>query len=44
MKKLPPDLEGQRFETKESTKNGVTSTVFDVAIGGDEFTQGVGGY
>ena len=30
MKKLPPVLEGQRFETKESTKNGVTSTVFDV--------------
>jgi ATP-dependent phosphofructokinase / diphosphate-dependent phosphofructokinase len=30
MKKLPPVLEGQRFETKESTKNGVTSTVFNV--------------
>ena len=30
MKKLPPVLEGQKFETKESTKNGVTSTVFDV--------------
>jgi len=30
MKKLPPVLEGQKFETKESAKNGVTSTVFDV--------------
>ena len=30
MKKLPPVLEGQKFETKESTKNGVTSTVLDV--------------
>jgi len=30
MKKLPPVLEGQTFETKESTKKGVTSTVFDV--------------
>ncbi len=30
MKKLPPVLEGQKFETKESTKKGVTSTVFDV--------------
>ena len=30
LKKLPPVLEGQKFETKESTKNGVTSTVFDV--------------
>src|SRR5258705_13984004 len=30
MKKLPPVLEGQKFETKESTRNGVTSTVFDV--------------
>src|SRR5678809_957440 len=30
MKKLPPVLEGQNFETKESTKNGVTSAVFDV--------------
>ena len=30
MKKLPPVLERQKFETKESTKNGVTSTVFDV--------------
>ena len=30
LKKLPPVLERQKFETKESTKNGVTSTVFDV--------------
>jgi len=30
MKKLPPVLEGQTFEAKESTKKGVTSTVFDV--------------
>jgi 6-phosphofructokinase 1 len=30
MKKLPPVLEGQRFEAKESTKKGVTSTVYDV--------------
>src|SRR5262252_7466435 len=30
MKQLPPNLEGQKFEPKESTKNGVTSTVFDV--------------
>src|SRR5271157_4698635 len=30
MKKLPPVLEGQNFEAKESTKNGVTSTVYDV--------------
>ena len=30
MKKLPPVLEGQKFEAKESTKKGVTSTVFDV--------------
>ncbi|MGO9336094.1 MAG: 6-phosphofructokinase [Terracidiphilus sp.] len=30
MKKLPPVLEGQQFPSKESTKNGVTSTVFDV--------------
>src|SRR5260370_1724361 len=34
MKKLPPVLEGQKFETKESTKNGVTSTVFDVTPAG----------
>jgi ATP-dependent phosphofructokinase / diphosphate-dependent phosphofructokinase len=30
MKKLPPVLEGQTFAKKESTKKGVTSTVFDV--------------
>ncbi len=30
MKKFPPVLEGQTFEAKESTKKGVTSTVFDV--------------
>jgi ATP-dependent phosphofructokinase / diphosphate-dependent phosphofructokinase len=30
MKKLPPALEGQRFEAQESTKKGVPSTVFDV--------------
>lgn len=30
MKKLPPVLEDQKFEIKESTRNGVTSTVFDV--------------
>src|ERR1051326_6184053 len=30
MKKLPPVLEGQKFEAKESTKKGVTSTVFDI--------------
>jgi 6-phosphofructokinase len=30
MKKLPTILEGQKFEAKESTKKGVTSTVFDV--------------
>jgi len=30
MKKLPPVLEGQKFEAKESTKKGVTSTVYDV--------------
>ncbi len=30
MKKLPPVLEGQQFPARESTKNGVTSTVFDV--------------
>jgi hypothetical protein len=32
MKKLPPALEGQTFETKESTKEGVTGTVFDVTL------------
>src|SRR5690349_15547560 len=30
MKELPPVLEGQTFETTESTKKGVTTTVFDV--------------
>jgi 6-phosphofructokinase 1 len=31
MKKLPPVLEGQDFPQVESTKKGVTSTVFDVS-------------
>jgi 6-phosphofructokinase 1 len=30
MQKLPPVLEGQKFSSRESTKNGVTSTLFDV--------------
>ncbi len=30
MKSLPPALQGQKFEARESTKNGVTNTVFDV--------------
>ena len=30
MKKLPQVLQGQTFEAKESTKKGVTGTVFDV--------------
>jgi 6-phosphofructokinase 1 len=30
MKNLPPVLEGQSFPTKQSTKNGVTTTVYDV--------------
>src|SRR6202008_653361 len=30
MKKLPPVLQGEKFEAKETTKKGVTSTVFDV--------------
>ncbi len=30
MKNLPPVLKGQKFEAKESSTNGVTSTVFDV--------------
>ena len=30
MKTLPPVLAGQQFSSKESTKKGVTSTVFDV--------------
>ena len=30
MTKLPPALEGQQFASRQSTKKGVTSTVFDV--------------
>ena len=30
MSKLPPTLAGQQFSCKQSTKDGVTSTVFDV--------------
>ncbi|MGP8268681.1 MAG: 6-phosphofructokinase [Terracidiphilus sp.] len=30
MQKLPPALEGQEFATRQSTKNGVTSAVYDV--------------
>ena len=30
MRNLPPVLKGQKFEAKESSKNGVTSTVFDL--------------
>src|SRR6201997_58251 len=30
MKKLPPVLQGEKFEAKETTKKGVTSTVYDV--------------
>ena len=30
MQELPPALEGKKFPSKESTKNGVTRTVFDV--------------
>jgi 6-phosphofructokinase 1 len=30
MKQLPPILEGQTFQQKETTKKGVTSSVFDV--------------
>jgi 6-phosphofructokinase len=30
MSKLPPVLQGQSFEARESTKKGLTSTVFDV--------------
>jgi len=30
MKNLPPALQGQKFEARESTKKGVTSTAFDV--------------
>ena len=30
MKKLPPALQDQKFEAREATKKGVTSTAFDV--------------
>ncbi|MGA9494796.1 MAG: 6-phosphofructokinase, partial [Terriglobales bacterium] len=30
MEKLPPVLQGQNFEAKESNKKGVTTTIFDV--------------
>ncbi|HKU26765.1 MAG TPA: 6-phosphofructokinase, partial [Candidatus Sulfotelmatobacter sp.] len=30
MKKVPEPLQGQKFEARQSTKKGVTSTVFDV--------------
>ncbi len=30
MQKLPPVLEGQQFASRQSTKKGITSTVFDV--------------
>ena len=30
MKKLPPTLEGQKYQAKESTKKGLTSTLYDV--------------
>ncbi|MGD0211848.1 MAG: 6-phosphofructokinase [Terriglobales bacterium] len=30
MQKLPPALEGQQFPSKQTTKKGVTSTVYDV--------------
>jgi 6-phosphofructokinase 1 len=33
MKKVPPAMQGQKFEPKESTKKGVTSTVYDVTPG-----------
>jgi len=33
MKSLPPALQMQKFEAKESTKKGVTSTTFDVTPG-----------
>jgi 6-phosphofructokinase 1 len=33
MKKVPPAMEGQKFEAKESTKKGVSSTVYDVTPG-----------
>ncbi|HXJ89909.1 MAG TPA: 6-phosphofructokinase [Candidatus Binatia bacterium] len=33
MKKVPPAMQGQTFEAKESTKKGVTSTVYDLTPG-----------
>ena len=33
MKKVPPAMQGQKFEARESTKKGVTSTVYDVTPG-----------
>lgn len=33
MKKVPPAMQGQKFEPRESTKKGVTSTVYDVTPG-----------
>lgn len=33
MKKVPPAMQDQKFEAKESTKKGVTSTVYDVTPG-----------
>jgi len=30
MKNLPPALQVQKFEAKESTKNGIAGTAFDV--------------
>jgi len=33
MKTVPPAMEGQKFEARESTKKGVTSTVYDVTPG-----------
>ena len=33
MKNVPPAMQGQKFEAKESTKKGVTSTVYDLTPG-----------
>jgi 6-phosphofructokinase 1 len=33
MKKVPAALQGQKFDARQSTKKGVTSTVFDVTSG-----------
>ena len=33
MRKVPPAMQGQTFEAKESTKKGVTSTVYDLTPG-----------